>query len=99
MAEGNRGDLKLLLILLVLILAAALALFLLGAPLVEQASAALAPGIGLKQAALWGFGTTVALFVLFAIVAGDGLIGEIQFLLGAYFSFFAVITLLIAWVF
>jgi len=35
-------------------------------------------------------------WALFAVVAGDGLIGEIQFMLDAFFTFFAVITLLIA---
>jgi hypothetical protein len=37
--------------------------------------------------------------VLFALVAGDSLIGELQFMFGAFFSFFALIWLLIAWVF
>jgi hypothetical protein len=55
--------------------------------------------MGLKTAAVWGFFVTVALFVLFAVVSGDSLIGEIQFMLGAFFTFFAVLTLLIAWVF
>jgi len=48
---------------------------------------------------LWGFGVTVALFVLFALVAGDSLIGEIQYMLGSFFGFFLILTLLIAWVF
>ena len=39
------------------------------------------------------------LFLLFAVVAGDGLLGELQFMLGGFFLFFVVITLLIAWVF
>jgi hypothetical protein len=98
MARGG-GDLRLLAMVLVAVLAAAAVLALFGAPLLAQASAALAPGVGLKTAALWGFGVTVALLVLLALVAGDGLLGELQFLLGAFFSFFAVITLLIAWVF
>lgn len=70
-----------------------------GIPALEQAVAALAPGIGLKDAALWSFGVTVVLFVLFAVIAGDGLIGELQFMLGGFFLFFAVFTLLIAWIF
>jgi hypothetical protein len=45
--------------------------------------------MGLKEALPWGFGLTVGLFVLFAIVVGDGLIGEFQFMLGAFFSFFS----------
>ena len=70
-----------------------------GAPLVAEANAALAPGIGLKTAALWGFGTTVVLFLVFAMVAGDGILGELPFMLGAFFTFFAILTLLIAWIF
>lgn len=37
--------------------------------------------------------------VVFALVAGDSLIGEIQFMLGGFFSFFFMFTVLIAWVF
>jgi len=99
MRDGNRSDLR----ILAVILAAAVALIgilaLVGGPLVQEAAAAFAPGIGLKAAAVWGFGVTVGLFVLFALVAGDGLFGEIQFMLGSFFAFFVVVTLLIAWVF
>lgn len=99
MAESERSDVKLFLVLLAVALVVLGGLFLVGAPLVQEAVAAFAPGIGLKEATLWGFGVTVALFVLFALVAGDSLIGELQFMLGAFFSFFLVLTLLIAWVF
>jgi hypothetical protein len=68
-------------------------------PLGQEAMAFMDQGIGLKQATLWGFGTTVALFVLFAVVSGDSLIGELQFLLGSFFGFFLILTLLIAWIF
>ncbi|MFZ1536141.1 MAG: hypothetical protein WAT23_01955 [Chromatiaceae bacterium] len=93
------GDLKLvgLLTLATLGIIALLGYF--GAPLLAEASAALAQGIGLKTATLWGFGTTVALFLLFALVAGDGILGELPFMLGAFFTFFAILTLLIAWIF
>ncbi len=70
-----------------------------GLPLLEQGVATLETGVSIKTAALWSFGVTVAVLVLFAIVAGDSLIGEIQFMLAAFFLFFIVITLLIAWVF
>ena len=60
---------------------------------------AMAPGMGLKTGILWGFGVTVTLFVLFAMVAGDGLFGELPFMLGAFFLFFAVFSLLITWIF
>jgi hypothetical protein len=32
-------------------------------------------------------------------VSGDGLIGELQFMLAGFFSFFAILTFLIAWIF
>jgi hypothetical protein len=93
------GDAKILavvlmaLVLLIVILASYLA------PAAAPALAALNAGMGLKPAAIWGFGLTVGLFVLFALVAGDGLFGEIQFMLGSFFAFFLILTLLIAWVF
>jgi hypothetical protein len=39
------------------------------------------PGVGLKNASIYGFFVTLTVFILFAIFAGDGLIGEIQFML------------------
>lgn len=99
MGKDNQSDLKLLGILIGAAAVLVLLVATLGAPLVAEATAVFAPGMGLRTAALWGFGVTVALFVLFAIVAGDGLLGEIQFMLGSFFGFFVIITLLIAWVF
>jgi len=96
---GNGSELKLFALIAVsaLVLAGLVAVFLL--PLGQEAVATMNEGIGLKSAALWGFGTTVALFVLFAVVSGDSLIGEVQFLLGSFFGFFLILTLLIAWIF
>jgi len=99
MAGGGGGDFKLLAILVAGGLGLLLVLGVVGGPLVSQVSAALDPGMGLREGVLWGFGVTVGLFMLFAMVAGDGIIGELQFMLGAFFSFFVIITLLIAWVF
>lgn len=99
MGTGNGSELKLFALIAVsaLVLAGLVAVFLL--PLGQEAMATMNEGIGLKSAALWGFGTTVALFVLFAVVSGDSLIGEVQFLLGSFFGFFLILTLLIAWIF
>jgi hypothetical protein len=36
---------------------------------------------------------------VFAVSAGDGLLGEIQFILGGFFLFFVIIWLLVAWIF
>jgi hypothetical protein len=68
-------------------------------PLIQNFVATLEPGVGLKAASLWAFSLTFVMFVFFAAVAGDGLLGEIQYMLGAFFLFFVIITLLIAWVF
>ena len=99
MGADNRGDAKLL---AVVILIAVLALVLLAAFLLPAATpvvATLNEGLDIKRAVPWGFGLTVALLAFFALVAGDGLIGELQFMLSAFFSFFLILTLLITWVF
>lgn len=57
------------------------------------------PGLGLRDAAVIAFFTTAILFIVFAVVAGDGLLGELQFMLAGFFLFFAIFWLLIAWVF
>lgn len=99
MALGTGGDLKILAILLIAAALFLLVLLTVGQPLLGELMAALEPGVGLKEAAKWSFGTTVVLFVLFALVAGDGIFGELQVMLLGFFAFFVIITLLIAWVF
>mgnify|MGYP001826595721 FL=1 len=101
MANAGPGgtDLRVLVVLVGAALLILVITLLFGGPLVEGVSALFDEGMGLKTAAIWSFFVTVALFVLLAIVAGDGLIGELQFMLGAFFSFFAILALLIAWVF
>lgn len=59
----------------------------------------LAPGLGIKDAALLAFIATVIVLVVFAVAAGDGLLGELQFMLAGFFSFFLVLWLLLAWIF
>jgi len=58
-----------------------------------------APGLGLKTAAVIAFFVTVVLLVVFALAAGDGLLGELQFILAGFFSFFVIFWLMIAWIF
>ncbi|MEX1197935.1 MAG: hypothetical protein WEB57_08760 [Pseudohongiellaceae bacterium] len=67
--------------------------------LVEFHDTWLAPGIGLRDAALISFAVTFLTLVVFALAAGDGLLGEIQFMLLSFFGFFAILWLLIAWIF
>ena len=56
-------------------------------------------GIGLKPAAVISFFVSIATVVLFAMVGGDGLIGEVQYMFGAFFTYFFIIWLLVAWIF
>ena len=57
------------------------------------------PGVGLKMASIIGFFVATILFIVFAIFAGDGLFGEIQFMIGGFLVFFLIFTVMIAWVF
>lgn len=59
----------------------------------------LAPGLGLKNAAVIAFFVTIVVLAGFALVAGDGLLGELQFILAGFFLFFVIIWLLLAWIF
>lgn len=67
--------------------------------LAEFHDAYLAPGVGLRDAAIIAFAVTIVVMVVFAIAAGDGLLGEIQFMLLGFFAFFLMLWLLIAWIF
>ena len=76
MAGSGGSDLK----LFAVIALAAVVLVGVGAvvflPMGQEAVTFMAQGIGLKEATLWGFGVTVALFVLFAVVS-VGVVGLI----------------------
>lgn len=62
-------------------------------------SAQLSPGLGVREAALIAFVVTLVIVVVMMVAAGDGLVGEIQFTLPAFFVFFLLIWVLVAWVF
>ncbi|WP_373080117.1 hypothetical protein [Zhongshania sp.] len=95
----NRDALKIavasIVILALLLVALMLFLPLLGSFIDQHFSA----GMGLKDAAVVAFFTTVVTLVIFAVAAGDGLLGELQFMLSGFFGFFLVLWLLIAWIF
>jgi hypothetical protein len=57
------------------------------------------PGVGVKTAAIISFSVTFVTLVVFAVFAGDGIIGEIQFMIGGFFAFFVIFWFLIAWIF
>jgi hypothetical protein len=94
-----RGDLRILAVVFAVTAACLILIFMVGVPLAAEAIASLEVGVGPKEAAKWSFGTTVVLFLVFAVVAGDGLLGELQYMLLGFFAFFAIITVLIAWAF
>lgn len=90
---------KIAIVLIVLLLAVLVAGALLWPSVAELASAHLSPGLGIKDSAIIAFVVTIVIMVVFAIASGDGLLGEIPFVLGGFFLFFVVVWLLIAWVF
>ncbi|OFE12552.1 hypothetical protein PHACT_04885 [Pseudohongiella acticola] len=100
--SGNKDkkDARALAIVLILLVAvlAVTAVFAMPA-LAEFSALYLAPGLGLRDAAIIAFVVTIAVLVVFAIAAGDGLLGEIQFMLLGFFAFFVMLWLMIAWVF
>lgn len=88
--ESNQA-LRMLLVFGVLLALLAVAGFMMWPLAVEFADTQLAPGLGMRSAALISFFVTVLTMVVFTFAAGDGFIGEIQFMLAGFFSFFVVI--------
>ncbi len=58
-----------------------------------------APGIGLKTAAIVAVVVSVVLLLVMTAAAGDGLLGEVQFVIPGFFVFFLFFWLMTAWVF
>jgi hypothetical protein len=104
MADENdskdKKEARTLAIVLLVAVVALAATALLAMPMLADFNAAyLASGVDLKEAAIIAFATTMVVLVIFAIAAGDGLLGELQFMLLGFFAFFVVLWLLIAWIF
>ncbi|MCI2399856.1 hypothetical protein [Aliiroseovarius subalbicans] len=93
--EERKTTTRLFLVIAAVVVVLALVVVFVIAPSV---SAAVQPGMGLKDSALIAFGATVAVIVVMTVAAGDGLLGEIQFTLPAFFVFFILLWVLIAWV-
>lgn len=81
-------------VVVVTLLGAALIFF--AGPMIAEA---LAPGIGLRTAAVISFVVTLVVMLVMALVAGEGIVGEIQFMIVGFAGFFLVLWLLIAWIF
>lgn len=86
-----------LLISLVVLLAAGALLLLPG--LSEVVATHFEPGLGLRTAAVISFFVSAVLMIIFAIASGDGLLGEIQFVIPGFLVFFLILWLMIAWIF
>ena len=97
--DDSREALRLLLIIVGLLALLAVAGVMVWPLASEFAATQLSPGLGMRDAAVVSFFLTVLTMVVFAFAAGDGLLGEIQFMLAGFFSFFLVMWLLIAWIF
>ena len=82
-----------------LVLVLAVAIFLMAPIVAELVSVHFAPGLEFRDSAVISFFVTIVIMIIFAISAGDGLLGEIQFILGGFFLFFVIIWLLVAWIF
>ena len=85
------------LIALVIVLGAGLVLFLPG--LSEIATAHFSPGVGLRTAAIIAFFVSIVLMLVFTLASGEGLVGEIQFVIPGFLLFFVILWLMIAWIF
>ncbi|HUV32686.1 MAG TPA: hypothetical protein VMW31_03865 [Devosiaceae bacterium] len=82
-------------ILAAIVVAGALVFFVFGPAL----AAAVEPGLGLRGAALVAAGVSMSAIVMMAIAAGDGLLGELQYMILGFLGFFVVSWLMIAWIF
>jgi len=90
---------KILLAISLLIVILGIGVVLLSPALGEIINQSFSPGLGLKTSAIISFFVTIVLMIVLTIVAGDGLIGELQFILGGFFVFFIIIWLMLAWIF
>lgn len=94
----HKSSTKMLLILAILVLSLIVGVLLL-LPDISSTALEFQNGVGFKDAAIYSFFTTLILLVILAIAGGDGLIGELQFLLIGFLVFFFIIWVFIAWIF
>ncbi len=99
MEQEQKQSLALLGVLALALILAAIGLIWVAPDAIAIINDALAPGVSIKQAAILAFVATVILFVIFALSAGDGLLGEIQFMISGFGLFYLVAWIMIAWLF
>ena len=90
---------KILLSLTVLFIILILSIIFMFPSFLEILSTGTSTGLGLKESAVVSFFVSLVLVTVIAIVSGDGLLGEVQFVLAAFLIFFFVFWFLIAWIF
>jgi len=90
---------KILLSLTVLFIILILSIIFMFPSFLEILSTGTSTGLGLKESAVVSFFVSLVLVTILAIVSGDGLLGEVQFVLAAFLLFFFVFWFLIAWIF
>jgi len=95
-----------LVVLAALVLGAVIVLGLLAAFAVVElpriaafANESFAPGIGLRTAAIIAAVVSFVVLIAFAVVSGDGLVGELPFVIVGFFVFFLFFWIMTAWVF
>tara|TARA_B110000196_G_C20898869_1_gene544955 strand:- start:421 stop:735 length:315 start_codon:yes stop_codon:yes gene_type:complete len=90
---------KILLSLSVLSIILILSIIFIFPSFLEILSTGTSEGLGLKNSAVVSFFVSLVLVTVIALVSGDGLLGEVQFVLAAFLLFFFVFWFLIAWIF
>lgn len=99
MAQRSSSALNIALLIIALLALLGLASYLVLPLASEFIATTFTPGLGLKNAAVISFFVTMITLVIFAVAAGDGLIGELQYMLSGFLGFFLVIWLMLAWIF
>ena len=97
--DDKKESRKIAIALVSLLLVLGLAIFLMIPLLTELVAVNFTPGVGMKDSAVISFFITIVIMIVFAVVSGDGIFGEIQFILGGFFLFFIIIWLMVAWIF
>ena len=90
---------KILLTLTVLFIILILSIIFIFPSFLEILSTSTSTGLDLKDSAVVSFFVSLVLVTILAIVSGDGLLGEVQFVVAAFFLFFIVFWFMIAWIF
>ena len=90
---------RIAIVLVALVVLVGVAVMLLLPSLAGFAATHFEPGLGLKTAAIISFFVTVVVLLVFAVAAGDGVVGELPVMLLGFFVFFLFFWLMIAWIF